>query len=225
MKQTHQSLRDDSPLNTNDLLKTTGLANERTKSSIKREIPQLPKRKLAGDKHQLFYCIHLSLLPVMLFFGFKYEVAQLIFFVIPYAGLLVTLYRIGGGLSLKEMNYVVWNLSVLVSTLTNAKIPRLRKYGNELRWGGGGLLLLGSLFSPWFMALGGTLFMLGMLFSFAEKDAETMAEMAKIVTWGLLVTGVLSLFVSPGMTLVTLTTSLLIQLVLETWEDYEFTLE
>lgn len=225
MKQNFESFRDEKPVNDNDLIKATVLNQTKQKAKEKRVLPKLPKRKVKLDKFQSFYLIHLLLLPVFLLVGLLTQQFGLLFAIVPYALLVVILYRMGGGLSLKGMDYVLWNLSVLVSTFTNAKSPNLRKYRKELEWAGAVILILASLSMPWFMVFGLTLFFTSMVFAFAEKDGEGIASMSRIVSIGLLVAGVIGLFLSPGLALATLTLSLLVHLSFEMWDGYEFNLE
>lgn len=225
MKKNFESLRDENPMNDNDLIKATALNHVKNKAKETRVLPKLPKRKVQPDKYQLFYLIHLLLLPVFLLAGLLTQEFGLVFSIIPYAAMVIILYRIGGALSLKGMDYVLWNLAVLVSTFTNTKVPNLRKYGKELQWAGAVILILSSFFSPWFMVFGMALFLASMVFAFAEKDAEVIAGMSRIVSIGLVATGVIGLFLSPGLALATLTLSLFVHQSYEMWDGYEFNLE
>lgn len=225
MKANHESFKDEKPLNDNELVMPTGLAQKKKKSKEKRNLPSTPKRKLEWSKHQSLYLIHLFFLPVFVLVGLLTNEYGLVFAIIPYGLMVLFLHRMGSVLSLEGLDYVLWNLSVLVSIFTNTKTPNLRKYGEEVIWGGAILLILMSLFSPWFMVFGMVVFLTGMVFAFAEKEAEVISEMSRIVSIGLTVTGVIGLFLSPGLALATLTISLLIHQVYEMWDDYEFNLE
>jgi hypothetical protein len=95
----------------------------------------------------------------------------------------------------------------------------------HLLWGGGVFAVLVSLVSPWFLLVGIITFLMGMLFAFADKDDENIANMSRMISIGLLVTGTLGLFVSPGLALAVLSLSLCFHHMFEKWDTYEFTLD
>ena len=133
--------------------------------------------------------------------------------------------RWGGGLEDKGLDYVLWNLSVLVSTYTNAEMPRLRDRRNLLLWGGVGITVVSSFFSPWFLIIGMVITGIGMVFAFADKEPEKISVVSRVLSITLLVSGSLGLFLIQDLALATLFLSLVFHLLYEKWGEYVFYLE
>jgi hypothetical protein len=223
MKQNHESFKDNTPFNDNEFIKATAFKKEGAVKQVK-PVPKMPKRKWEKNKYQVFYLIHFLLLGLFLPAGFITHTIPLVVAIVPYGGMVFMMYRIGGSLSGKGLNYVLWNLSVLVSTYLNTQMPNLRRFKMHLLWGGGIFAILVSLMSAWFLLVGLVAFSLGLLFAFADKDDEHIANMSRMISIGFLVTGTLGLFVSPGLALAVLFLSLCFHHVFEKWDTYEFTL-
>lgn len=224
MKPNHESFKDNTPFNDNEFIKATAFRKEEPIKQVK-PVPKMPKRKWEPDKYQVFYLIHFLLLGLFLPAGFITHTIPLVLAIVPYGGIVFFLYRVGGSLSGKGLDYVLWNLSVLVSTYLNTQMPNLRRFKMHLLWGGGVFAILVSLMSPWFLLVGLITFLWGMLFAFADKDDENISNMSRMISIGFLVTGTLGLFVSPSLALAVLFFSLCFHHVFEKWDEYEFTLD
>lgn len=223
LKQNHDSFRDDRPINDNALIKGTPLERDKEKKPVKSK-PKLPKRKWKKDKYQLFYLVHFLLLLLFLLAGYVTSTGSLVGAVIPYGSVVYIMYRTGGSLSGKGLEYTIWNLSVLTSTYVNAKMPNLRGFKTHLIWTGGIVSILMSLISPWFFLMGQLIFMMGLVFAFADKDEDNIAEKSRMISVVFLIIGTIGLFVSPGYALAVLFLSLCYHHLFEQWDEYEFVL-
>lgn len=223
MKKNHQSLLDANSYTNHEVANTTPLKKNEVKTA--KPLPKLPKRKFKMDKHQSFYLFHIPVMLLMLVAGIFLDATFLIPSILPYAVLVFLANRLGGSLRGKGLDYVLWNLSVLVSTYTNTQTPNLRRFGRLLRIVGAIVLVLLSAVSAWLMLVGLLLVALGLVFAFAEKEEEVIVQTSRLLAIGMLLGGAVSIFVSPDMTLAIVAVSLAFHHMYELWDEYEFTLE
>lgn len=224
MKQNHESFLDKTSFNDNEFAKPTSMEKE-AEPTHEKPLPKLPKRKFEMGSHQLFYLLHVPVLLVMAAAGIIGQVIPLLLAIVPYGAMLYVMRRVGSSLNGKGMDYVLWNLSVLVSTYTNHEMPNLRRFGLQLRVSGAVVAVLFSLFSAWFMLFGLLTLGVGLVFAFAEKDGKSISKVSQITAFGLLATGVIGLFLAPGLALATLSLSLCFHHLYEKWDEYEFELD
>lgn len=223
MKKNYQSLLDANSYSNHEVANTT--ASKKKEEKIERPLPKLPKRKFQMDKHQSFYLFHIPVMLLMLVAGIFLDSSFLIPSILPYAVMVFLSYRMGGSLKGKGLDYVLWNLSVLLSTYTNTQTPNLRRFGRLLRTTGLIVLVLLSAFSAWLMLVGLLLVTLGLIFAFAEKEEEAIVQTSRFAAIGMLLIGAVSVFSSPDMTLALVIVSLAFHHLYELWDEYEFTLE
>lgn len=224
MKLNHESILDNKSYNDNEFVSPTVLKKESVKRE-KRKKPKLPKRKWAFDNYQRFYFFHLMVPLLMVFAGVLSDNPILFLSIVPYVIMVLIMRRLGSGLEDKGLDYVLWNLSVLVSTYTNSEMPRLRGYRNLLLWGGVGVTVTASIFSPWFLMIGVVMTGVGMVFAFADKESEKISAVSRVLSISLLVTGSVGLFIIQDLALATLFVSIVFHLLYEKWNEYVFYLE
>lgn len=224
MKLNHESIRDNKSYDDNMFSSPTPLEEKPIKKE-KVKNPKLPKRKWRFDVHQRFYVFHLFVPILMAIAGVLSNNPIMYISIVPYVLMVLFMRRMGGSLSGKGLDYVLWNLSVLVSTYTNSEMPNLRLKRSLLLWGGVGLTITSSFFSPWFLIVGAMITGVGMVFSFADKEPEKITSVSRILSISLLITGSIGLFITQDLALATLFLSILFHVLYEKWDDYVFFLD
>lgn len=223
MKINHENLIDDGTVDNNPFKIETPL--EKTKEKKPKHKSRFPKRKVNGDRYHIFYLLHLLWVPFFIGASILTGNYALAFLALPYLIYVGTLHQAGGGLEGKGMDYLLWNLSVLASTYSNAQTPHLRSRGQALRAVGGGLTVIGSLIHPWFLLVGGLILLNGLVVSFAERNGEQLARICRIISMSLFLTGTITLLWAPEAAVLTASASLLLHYLYERWDGFEFGVE
>lgn len=222
MKINHETLMDEKEFGDNTFRNQTPLKNNDEKPKIEKEKIRLPKRQLESPSEIIFYILHALTIMIGFISGAVLSHPSLFIFAIPYAIVLFLAYRLGGTMKAKGLNHVIWNLSVFVSTYTNANMKALRQRYKTIGTLSIVFMTLGGIMSGLLLATGLVVFLLYMALAFAEMETEEMSKIAKIASIALLVSGTIALFVNPGIAHGTLVISLLGNWMYEKWNDYEF---
>ncbi|WP_442637652.1 hypothetical protein [Rossellomorea marisflavi] len=224
MKMNHDSIRDNKVFD-DDLLTSPVAPKE---EPVKKEVvplPKIPKRKWSFDSSQRLYVFHLLVPLLMAVEGVLADNPIMFLSIVPYVLMVLVMRRLGGGLENKGLDYILWNMSVLISTYTNAEMPRIRHRRKLLMWGGAVIAIASSIFSPWFLFVGSIIAVIGMVFAFADKEPEQIAKVSQILSIALLVTGGAGMFHIEDLGLASLFLSLVFHLNYEKWKNYEFYLD
>lgn len=225
MKINHETMLDNKDFTDNDFKNPTPLKKEEGKINPQKTKMVIPKRSWSFSKENLFYMIHMVLAFLSLIVGGIMGHVSLFLFFIPYVVTIVLAYRLGGDMKAKGLHHVMWNLSVLSSTYTNANMRALRERRTAIGYVGLGLMITGAMFSGLFLMIGVGFTMLSLFFAFAEQDNETISSFSKQVSQLLLIGGVIALMMNPLVAHGVFILSLFYHYVYEKWDDYEFIID
>lgn len=221
MKMNHESFRDNKDFGDNNFRNTTPLEKGDAPVVKKRKL-EVPKRKWTFEKETMFYLIHFLLVPVSILVGGLLGYINLFLMALPYIFTIILAFRFGGEMRAKGLDYVLWNLSVLVSTYTHQNARALRERYETIGIASLVLMTLGSLLSGLLFGVGIVLLLLFLVFAFAEQDNEAIAKLGKWMSFALLGAGVIAFFMNPMLAHGALVFSLVGNWLYEKWNDYTF---
>jgi len=222
MKINHETLIDEKEFGDNTFRNQTPSPKEKEPSKPTKAKLKLPKRKVSSGSERVFYILHALTLLVAFVAGAFLGHASLFVFAIPYAIVLFISYRLGGEMKVKGLNHIIWNLSVLISTYTNANMRALRQRYKGLGIMGIVFMTIGGMTSGLLLVVGLIAFVGHLLFAFAEMNTEIISNRSKLLSITLLVAGVIAFFMNPLLAYGTLSLSLMANWFHEKWGNYEF---
>lgn len=225
MKINHETMLDNKDFTDNDFKNPTPLKKEEGIKKPQKTKMAIPKRSWSFSKENGFYIIHMILAFLSLIVGGIMGHASLFVFFIPYVVTIMLAYRLGGEMKANGLHHVMWNLSVLSSTYTNANMRALRERRKAIGYAGLGLMITGALFSGLLLIIGVGLTMLSLFFAFSEQDNETISNFSKQVSQLLLIGGVGALMMNPLVAHGVFILSLFYHYIYEKWNEYEFIID